>query len=92
MKRSMGTKHGLGTGIIRRAQTPVTRSRCRARPIGLGAWWRPGHRGYGVCPGCAWAPAWVRWFAAVQPNAFHDNAFERALATLALLKARTAGE
>ena len=35
--------------------------------------------------------AWVRWFAAVQPDAFHDNSHERALATLGLLKARQTG-
>jgi len=34
--------------------------------------------------------AWVRWFEAVQPDAFHDNTYERALATLALLKGRPA--
>jgi len=34
----------------------------------------------------------VRWFAAVEPDAFHANTYERALATLALLKERrTAG-
>lgn len=36
--------------------------------------------------------AWVRCFAAAQPDAFHDNSFERALATLALLKDRRAGK
>ena len=35
--------------------------------------------------------AWVRWFAAVQPDAFHANSYERALATLALLKERQTG-
>lgn len=34
--------------------------------------------------------AWVRWFQAVEPDAFHDNSYERALATLALLKERQA--
>jgi hypothetical protein len=34
--------------------------------------------------------AWVRWFQAAEPEAFHDNSFARALATLALLKARRA--
>lgn len=32
--------------------------------------------------------AWVRCFAAAEPDAFHANSYERALATLALLKAR----
>ena len=35
--------------------------------------------------------AWLRWFQAAEPEAFHANSFERALATLALLKARRAG-
>jgi hypothetical protein len=35
--------------------------------------------------------AWVRWLAAVLPDAFHANSYERALATLALLKERQAG-
>lgn len=34
--------------------------------------------------------AWVECFAAAQPDAFHDNTYERALATLALLKDRQA--
>lgn len=32
--------------------------------------------------------AWVRCFAAAEPDAFHANSYERALATLALLKER----
>ncbi len=35
--------------------------------------------------------AWVRWLRAVLPDAFHANSYDRALATLALLKDRQAG-
>lgn len=31
--------------------------------------------------------AWVRWFESVQPDAFHDNTYERADDTLTLLQA-----
>ncbi len=35
--------------------------------------------------------AWVKWLQAVLPDAFHANSYQRALATLDLLKARQGG-